>query len=74
MKTCVKCGKNVADGTKMCPDCYSMAFYTDGKMEGQSSLFFDWLLEKFPKFAIIVMSIILIGLIGFAILLFGGLL
>lgn len=64
MKTCAKCGKNVADGTTLCPNCHSMAFHTDRGSEG---VFFDWLLNKSPKLAIIIMSALLMGLIGFCI-------
>ena len=73
MKTCVKCGKNVADGTKMCPTCQSMAFYTDRGTEGGASLLFDWLLGKNPKLGIIILLILLMGMIAFCIWFFGGL-
>lgn len=73
MKTCVKCGKNVANGTKLCPNCHSMAFYTERGTEGGSSLFFDWLIEKNPKLAIIILVIVLMGMVGFCIWFFGAL-
>lgn len=70
MKTCVKCGKNVADSTTMCPNCHSLAFHTDQGMEGGSTLLFDLLLEKAPKVGIVILSIIGIAVIAFAIWLF----
>ena len=71
MKTCVKCGKNVANGTHVCPNCGSLAFSTDnGRMEGTGSLIFDWFFAKNPKLAVIIVAILTVAAIGFAIWLY----
>lgn len=72
MKTCAKCGRNVADGTTMCPACQSSAFYTDKGLEGGASLLGDWLIEKNPKLALIILLLLAAGMIAFVMLFLGG--
>ncbi len=59
MKTCAKCGKNVADSTPMCPKCGSFMFHTEKNgLEGIFSQFLMDLNMKNPKAFWILMAVI----------------
>lgn len=59
MKTCAKCGKNVADSTPTCPNCNSFAFHTEknGLEGGISQLLWELCLKN-PKAFWTIMAVI----------------
>lgn len=73
MKSCIKCGKVVADSTPSCPQCGSFAFNTEDGYDGVGTELLNQLMQNNPKVgwtvAIIIAVLIIIGFIW----LFGGL-
>lgn len=68
MKTCAKCGKNVANSTQMCPVCNSVAFYTERSgLEGGFWQYLNELLFTNPKAFWIIIGAIAAGFVLFLI-------
>ena len=66
MKSCIKCGKVVANSAQSCPDCGCMAFETDnGGKEGLVGELMMMLLNKNPVAFWIVMGVLAVAIIIF---------
>lgn len=66
MKSCIKCGKVVANSAQECPDCGCMAFDTeDGNKEGLGAELMMMLLRKNPVAFWIVMGVLTVAIIIF---------
>lgn len=64
MKSCLKCGKVVADSTLSCPQCGSRAFNTEDHVEGVGWELLNQLSYKNPKAFWIIMAILGVLIIG----------
>ena len=67
MKTCARCGKNVSDGTSICPNCSSVSFYTDKGLEGGITQILMDIAGKGGPAAWVVLGVLialLLGMIG----------
>lgn len=73
MKSCVKCGKVVADSTLSCPQCGSMAFNKEDGVEGIGWELLNMLTQKNPKVGYIIIAILSVLIIGAFIWFFGWL-
>jgi len=73
MRTCAKCGKNVSDGTQICPNCNSFMFNTDRGVEGAGSELLQQIIRRSPgvrKAIIVIMGIALVAMIAFLVWLY----